>query len=91
MVGWRKTDKQMEPKKGFLFCPHFNRKDNCLDRGASELGCGTLGCRVTCCVNVGSRFKNKTGYRGVKCLPLPSHGCCKDLGGVIYGFQRSIN
>ena len=31
-----KTDKQMESKKGFLFCPHSNRKDNCLVCGVSE-------------------------------------------------------
>lgn len=81
LVGWRKTAKQMELKKGFLFCPHYNRKDNCPNREAPELSSGALGCRAACCVSVGSPFTNKTGPRGVKCLPLPSHGGCKDLGG----------
>lgn len=78
---WGKTDKQMEPKKGFLFCPHSNRKDNCLACGVSELGPRSFSCRVTCCVTLGTHFTNKTGHRGVKCLPLPSHECVKIWGG----------
>lgn len=49
----------MQPKKGFLFFPHFYREDYCLDCSASDLGSRALDQSGLWCVSLGPIFQIK--------------------------------
>lgn len=89
-VDGEKQTNRWNPRRFSFFCPHSNRKDNCL--WGLRARPQDFSCRVTCCVTLGPILQIKQDTEGLN-VASSLTWMCKDLAGagvVIYGFQRSI-